>query len=50
MADNYLEKKMEEFKAMPFGDVWDEFLTRCGVEKNYLEIIKKYENEVLSKR
>ena len=40
----------EEFKAMPFGDVWDEFLTRFGVEKNYLSEIKKYENEVLSKR
>ena len=40
----------EEMKTMPFGDVWDEFLTREDVPKNYLSEVKKYENEVLSKR
>ena len=40
----------EEMKMMPFGDVWEEFLRRSGVEHNYLEEIKKYECEVLSKR
>ncbi len=40
----------EEMKTMPFGDVWDEFLIREGVPKNYLSEVKKYESEVLSKR
>lgn len=40
----------EEMKTMPFGDVWEEFLLREGVEVNYLSDIKKYESEVLSKR
>ncbi len=40
----------EEMKTMPFGDVWNEFLTREGASINYLEEVKKYENEVLSKR
>lgn len=41
---------MEEMKTAPFGDIWDEFLAREGVEKNYFEEIKKYESEVLSLR
>lgn len=40
----------EEMKTMPFGDVWEEFLAREGVMANYLEEVKKYENEVLLKR
>lgn len=40
----------EEMKTMPFGDVWNEFLSREGVAQNYLEEVKTYENEVLSKR
>ncbi len=40
----------EEMKIMPFGDVWDEFLTRENVPKNYLSEVRKYESEVLSKR
>ena len=40
----------EEMKTMPFGDVWDEFLIRENVPKNYLSEVKKYESEVLSKR
>lgn len=41
---------MEEMKTAPFGDIWDEFLAREGVEKNYFEEIKKYESDVLSLR
>ena len=41
---------LEETKTMPFGDVWDEFLRREGVSKDYLNEIKEYEREVLSKR
>ena len=40
----------EEMKTMPFGDVWDEFLTRENVPKNYLSEVKKYESEVLLAR
>lgn len=38
---------MEEMKTAPFGDIWEKFLAREGVEKNYFAEIKKYENEVL---
>ncbi|MBQ9977570.1 MAG: L-rhamnose isomerase [Clostridia bacterium] len=40
----------EEMKTMPFGDVWEEFLRREKVEANYLNEVKTYEKEVLSKR
>ena len=40
----------EEMKMMPLGEVWEEFLSREGVEKNYFAEVKKYESEVLSKR
>ena len=40
----------EEMKMMPLGDVWEEFLRREGVIANYLDEVKKYECEVLSKR
>ena len=40
----------EEMKMMPMGDVWEEFLLRSGVASNYFAEVKKYENEVLSKR
>ena len=32
------------------GDVWNEYLKREGVPTDYLTEVKKYENEVLSKR
>ena len=40
----------EEMKTMPVGDVWNEFLDREGVTRNYLAEVKKYESEVLAKR
>ncbi len=40
----------EELKTAPLGDVWNEYLTREGVEINYIENVKKYEKEVLVKR
>ena len=40
----------EEMKTMPFGDVWNEFLSRENVPENYLNEIKVYEKEVLLKR
>ena len=45
-----LQAKMEEYKMLPLGDVWNEFLAREGVEPDYLSAVKTYEAEVLSKR
>jgi len=42
----------EEYKTLPFGEVWDEYCSRCGVISGaewYDEVVA-YENEVLSKR
>ncbi len=42
----------EEMKTAPFGDVWEEYCRICDVPGglSWLDNIKKYENEVLSKR
>ena len=40
----------EELKTAPFGDVWEEFLKREKVEKDYLTTVKEYEKEVLVNR
>ena len=41
----------EEVKTLPFGDVWDEYCSRCGVSSNdWFREVKEYEGEVLSKR
>ena len=40
----------EEMKTAPFGDIWNEYLLREGVENDYFCEIAKYEKEVLSKR
>ena len=40
----------EQYKLMPLGDVWDEFMRREGKSVNYLEEVKRYEKEVLLKR
>ena len=51
--DNNLTELMvlqEELKTMPLGDVWAEFLKKEKVNADYLKEVKKYEEEVLSKR
>ena len=45
-----LQAKMEEYKLLPIGDVWNELLEREGVPADYLSEVKKYEAEVLSAR
>ena len=40
----------EEMKTAPFGDVWNEYLERENVMKNYFEEVKNYEEKVLVKR
>jgi len=42
--------KQEEYKTLPFGAVWREYLKRENITEDYLTEVKKYENEVLSKR
>lgn len=42
----------EEEKQLPWGAVWDEYCRRCGVPAGFdwLNDVRKYEDEVLSKR
>jgi L-rhamnose isomerase len=42
----------EEYKTFPFGDVFDEYCSRCGapVGMDWIAECDKYEKEVLSKR
>ena len=40
----------EKFKSMPWGVIWEEYLARQGLDKNWLEEVQKYEREVLLKR
>ena len=43
---------MEELKTLPFGAVWDQCCERAGVPVGaaWLEQVRRYEREVLSKR
>ncbi|WP_163539273.1 L-rhamnose isomerase [Gracilibacillus sp. YIM 98692] len=43
---------MEEFKTYPFGAIWDYYCEQMGVptQESWLEEVKQYEKEVLSKR
>lgn len=43
---------LEEMKGMPWQAVWDEFCSRCNVPVglHWLDEVKKYESDVLSKR
>lgn len=40
----------EEYKTLPFGAVWQEYLKREGLCEAYLPEIRKYENDVLKER
>lgn len=40
----------EKLKLMPFGEVWNEFCKRNGVNDNWYEEVVKYEQNVLAKR
>ena len=40
----------EELKTLPFGDIWNEYLARCGVAADYLTPIEEYEATVLAAR
>ena len=42
----------EDWKTMPFGDVWDEYCRRCGkpLDGAWLPAVKRYEKDVLEAR
>lgn len=40
----------ERYKTLPFGDVWEEYLRRYGLEEDFYENIKQYEEEILKNR
>ena len=40
----------EKFKTMPVGDVWEEYLTRQGLNDDWFEEVEKFEKEVVIKR
>ena len=41
----------EDIKTSPFGEIWEEYCKQCGVTASgWYEEVKKYEDEVLSKR
>ena len=44
--------KQEEYKTLPFGEVWAQYCKQCGVPEDgtWLAEIQRYEQEVLSKR
>lgn len=42
--------KQEEYKILPFGAVWKEYLKRENLSEDYLTEIKKYEKEILKER
>ena len=45
-----LMAKQEEYKILPFGVVWQEYLSRQGLEEDYLTTVRKYESEILKER
>ena len=42
--------KQEEYKTLPFGAIWKEYLKREGLQGDYLTEIKIYEKEELARR
>ncbi len=42
--------KQEEYKTLPFGAVWKEYLRRENLKEDYLTEIREYESKVLKER
>ena len=40
----------EKFKTIQIADVWEEYLTRQGLNDDWFEEIEKFEKEVIVKR
>ena len=51
-AGNYTELLVlqEEAKTLPFGDIWNEYLSREGMNDDYFSEIAEYEKNVLLNR
>ena len=42
--------RQEQLKTLPWGIVWEEYLERQGLNANYLETIRTYEEKILKER
>ncbi|MBQ7324034.1 MAG: L-rhamnose isomerase [Clostridia bacterium] len=42
--------RQEQLKTLPWGIVWEEYLERQGLNVNYLETIRTYEEKILKER
>ena len=42
--------RQEEYKTLPFGAVWQEYLDRQGVKNDYLADILQYEKKITKER
>lgn len=44
--------RQEELKTLPFGEVWVEYCSRCGVPKDgaWLPEVRRYEKTILEAR
>ncbi len=40
----------ERVKMLPFGDVWQEYISRQGMDDDYYSVIAEYENKILKER
>ena len=40
----------ERVKMLPFGDVWQEYVSRQGMDDDYYSVIAEYENKILKER
>ncbi len=51
-AGNFTELMylQETVKLLPVGDVWQEYLTRCGMQEDYYTEVKDYEASIMKER
>ncbi len=42
--------KQEEYKTLPYGAVWQEYLERQGLKEDYLTAVREYETTILKER
>ena len=42
--------RQEQLKALPWGIVWEEYLSRQGLSSDYLDVILQYEKKILEER
>ena len=42
--------KQEEYKTLPYGAVWQEYLERQGLKEDYLTAVREYETTILKEK